>query len=1165
MENNNDKEENNKSEKNENDSDLYANPFSNSIEKDENNIKENEQKENGINENENNKKEEENKEEKIKENNNINEKSKIIKTQLENLNINEKNDNNNAGKPKESNTNNKNNNQPEKKSTYFIIKETGSNIYIENIKKMSSISIEKSFNKIYQVSDFNEVLNLNIIKQYSVDAILGIIDINGNNKYILVVSSSKLIANIIGADIYNILDVDLIKITLFDESENERNRITGVKKLFQSKNFYYSNKIDLCQNLFIKNRKNIINDFCVNSSLLKYFFDNSISSEFYTKIIYGYIGFKKNTQISNDKKLVMVDNLIIERVNKHLKFNSEIANHMKQIEFICMYKQNNENNSNKNKYNINVFTFVFYVSNEIANNNVPFNPWNNFIAKELSIYPNIVCVIHNNINMNLNNNININNNSIKNIIFNSNQFGSKIKLLNFTSDWKKNLYFDTNNNSNDYIKSGSINPNIIQNYVFWFIDINNPYNENDYCFNTIIRLMWKAIQQQIDSMNLGINIGQFNKNNNQIICSKFKELLMDYHNDLDMNKKPIYKSQMKKQLQKVFDYYFNNSNKNNNNKVNIYESNFNNNINKNNNNQINNANDNNYFNNNNINAYQSINYNQNNNNNYYNPNQNMNNMQYNQQNKNNFANPFYQNQKTQMNQNNNGFMRSRTQIPGNNHKNNLNKNIYMDEQSQLQKLNILCITWNVGGIKNDEQIIIRDLFTDNIFHRNNRVPDIIVIGLEEIVELDIYNILSITSNEDTVNNWTNNLISTINSIYPYTFKQITVLNLVGIYCLILAQSHLKEDIEILDTKVVKTGLFGTLGNKGYLIANLRLFKKIEISFAVGHLEAGENSNDERISTLKQILSTELEGNYGNKIFKNSDFWIILGDLNFRIETSFEKSFEMIKRKEYITLYEFDQLYISRLNDGGLNEINEARINFPPTYKYISGSNNYLNDIENLRTPSWTDRILFCHKNNIRNLDYSNISTIMYSDHRPVQASFEINLQPKNKMNNNDFNTGFHFQSNKNNNYNNPFLKDNYNNNNYGHNNFNMNNNNNNYTGFNNNFGNNNYNNNQMNMNRNFNNNFNGNMNNHRNKQSNIYKSQRNNFNFNNNGNNNNNFNQMNQNNKFDSNQYQQQGNGFDKSNISKTLIKPGNNNRQNSDNNKDDDNDTIDNIMRFFK
>ena len=1171
MENNNNKEENNKSDKNANDSDLsdlYANPFSNSNEKDENDIKENSQKENGINEKEeknnlniieNNKTEVENIAEKINENNNINEENIKIENKLDNLNINEKNDNNknnnNTVKLQESNINTQNKNQPEKKSTYFIIKETGSNIYIENVKKMSSIAIEKSFNKIYQVLDFNEVLNLNIIKQYSVDAILGIIDINGNNKYILVVSSSKLIANIIGADIYNIFDVDLIKITLFDESENERNRITGVKKLFQSKNFYYSNKIDLCQNLFIKNRKNIINDFCVNSSLLKYFFDNSISSEFYTKIIYGYIGFKKNTQISNDKNLVMVDNLIIERVNKHLKFNSEIANHMKQIEFICMYKRNNSNSSDKNKFNINVFTFVFYVSNEIANNNVSFNPWNNFMAKELSRYPNIVCVVHNNVNMNLNNNININNNSIKNIIINSNQFGSKIKLLNFTSDWKKNLYFDSNNNSNDFIKSGSNNPNIIQNYVFWFIDINNPFNENDYCFNTIIRLMWKAMQQQIDSMKLGINIGPFNKSNNQIICNKFKELIMDYHNDLDMNKKPIYKSQMKKQLQKVYDYYFNNYSKNNITKSNVYEKNFNNNtIIQNNNNQINNLNDNVYFNNNNINAYQNFNYNQNNNN-YYNPNPNMNNRQNNQHNGNNLANPFLQEQRGQMNQTNNNFMRSRTQTMENNHKYNMNNNIYMNEPAFLPKLNILCVTWNIGGMKDEQQIIIRDLFTDNIFHRNKKIPDIIVVGLQEIVELDIYNILSITSNEDTVNSWTQNLLSTINSIYPYTFKQISILNLVGIYCIILAQSHLKEDIAILDTKVVKTGLFGTLGNKGYLIANLRLFKKIEISFAVAHLEAGKDSNDERISTLKQILNTELEG---GKIFKNSDFWIILGDLNFRIETSFEKSFDMIQRRDFGTLYEFDQLYLCRLSDGGLNDVNEARITFPPTYKYISGSNNYLNDIQNLRTPSWTDRVLFCHKNNIRNLDYSNIPSIMYSDHRAVQASFEINLQPKNKMNG----PGFYCQSNKNNNFSNPFLKDNWNNPNFSRNNFNMNNNIHNNNGFNNDFGNNNYNNNQMNMNGNFNNNFNGSMNNHRNNQTNIYQSQRNNFNFNNNVNNN--INQMNQNNEYSSQQNQQQGIEFDKVNKNKTLIIPGNNN-QNNNNKNDEDNDNIDNIMKFFK
>jgi hypothetical protein len=87
------------------------------------------------------------------------------------------------------------------------------------------MAIEKSFNKIYQVQDFSEMISLNSkqIKSYQVDSILGIIDISGNNKYLLVVSSSQLIENALGADIYNILDVDLIKITLFNDiNNNER-------------------------------------------------------------------------------------------------------------------------------------------------------------------------------------------------------------------------------------------------------------------------------------------------------------------------------------------------------------------------------------------------------------------------------------------------------------------------------------------------------------------------------------------------------------------------------------------------------------------------------------------------------------------------------------------------------------------------------------------------------------------------------------------------------------------------------------------------------------------------------------------------------------------------------------------------------------------------------
>ena len=259
---------------------------------------------------------------------------------ISNSNQNNKDKNSNNFKSN-NNTNNttKSNNiskSEEKRKPMYTIKETGSHIYIENTKKISLIAIEKSFDKIYTVKDFSEMLNLNPIKTYNVNSILGIIDINGNNKYLLIVSSSKIVANIMGADIYNILDVDLIQITLFNESENEQNRKNGVKKLFQSKNFYYCNELDLSNNIFDRNKKNIINDYCVNTSLLKYFFDNLISNDFYSKIIYGYIGFKKNIEISNtNNSMIYMDNLIIERINKHLNFNTDIPNQMKQIEFIC--------------------------------------------------------------------------------------------------------------------------------------------------------------------------------------------------------------------------------------------------------------------------------------------------------------------------------------------------------------------------------------------------------------------------------------------------------------------------------------------------------------------------------------------------------------------------------------------------------------------------------------------------------------------------------------------------------------------------------------------------------------------------------------------------------------------------------------------------------------
>jgi hypothetical protein len=76
-----------------------------------------------------------------------------------------------------------------------------------------------------------------------------------------------------------------------------------------------------------------------------------------------------------------------------------------------------------------------------------------------------------------------------------------------------------------------------------------------------------------------------------------------------------------------------------------------------------------------------------------------------------------------------------------------------------------------------------------------------------------------------------------------------------------------------------------------------------------------------------------------------------------------------------------------------NKFKEADIDFPPTYKLIVGSHDYVLEDRGDRIPGWTDRILY--KSKIPALlqvkEYKSISEIVYSDHKPVYAIFEVDL------------------------------------------------------------------------------------------------------------------------------------------------------------------------------
>jgi endonuclease/exonuclease/phosphatase family metal-dependent hydrolase len=74
---------------------------------------------------------------------------------------------------------------------------------------------------------------------------------------------------------------------------------------------------------------------------------------------------------------------------------------------------------------------------------------------------------------------------------------------------------------------------------------------------------------------------------------------------------------------------------------------------------------------------------------------------------------------------------------------------------------------------------------------------------------------------------------------------------------------------------------------------------------------------------------------------------------------------------------------------------EAQLNFDPTYKYDDHSDVY-DTSEKRRAPAWCDRILYENSpNKITVIDYGRRESRL-SDHRPVTATFEVQVFKINK-------------------------------------------------------------------------------------------------------------------------------------------------------------------------
>ena len=335
----------------------------------------------------------------------------------------------------------------------------------------------------------------------------------------------------------------------------------------------------------------------------------------------------------------------------------------------------------------------------------------------------------------------------------------------------------------------------------------------------------------------------------------------------------------------------------------------------------------------------------------------------------------------------------------------------LNRKKQYTKFNdcfIFIGTYNLSGKSIDNAI---DLVTwlmsykDNPLNQehnlNNINPDFYILGFQEIVDLNSANLLikSNTDKKDKLKSLINNLLLTSFQNNNDSYQFMKELDLVGLYVLIFVKSSLINYIKNFDYQIIKTGLKGTLGNKGSLLLRFNI-NDTSIALSCSHLSSGQDKNEERKNELINILTSNFK-KYPSLAFKDYDYYFIFGDVNARLDLSLNDKIinDLIKNHskdtntEFSCLFQHDQFNEYQKENTIIGEMGEASVKFSPSYKYIIGETNY--DISK-RIPSWCDRIFYKKWANIMPLSY-NKCLLTISDHQPIYGVYKIQIETINQQ------------------------------------------------------------------------------------------------------------------------------------------------------------------------
>lgn len=324
--------------------------------------------------------------------------------------------------------------------------------------------------------------------------------------------------------------------------------------------------------------------------------------------------------------------------------------------------------------------------------------------------------------------------------------------------------------------------------------------------------------------------------------------------------------------------------------------------------------------------------------------------------------------------------------------------------TKTEQSTISFITWNVASQEPPKD------GEESQFIFENKAP-IICISLEE-VEMTVQS--AVIGSSSNFEDWHNFFLKG-GLKNGYSSLHHTMLG--SVYCEVFVSQSIMNQVKLVDVETIRFGANGTLANKSAIFVTFKYLEST-ISYCGCHLVPHRENLEVRNQQLDTIIEKLQE--------IGSDYKFISGDLNYRVELTYKECVDLCKENDFVKIREQDELIKSE------RKVIEGEIEFLPTYRFDKKSTSY-DTSKKMRVPSYCDRILALYNENkvqigsdnfvfetdiIRDTkihefidescfgvntgkpnyppspvvkSYTSFRDVMISDHRPVNAIFEISV------------------------------------------------------------------------------------------------------------------------------------------------------------------------------